>query len=128
MRPFAVSAGDRKDIKKKESRTLEWITLGYQGAGEARLAKYEELVWPDQFVKGSEYGIEVSPAPKVWVDGVAKINAKPDMYEYLEIDKKPQFSLVHVVFSSYLELYPKKDKTPLRIACEWSKTKPKKIN
>ena len=94
MRPFAVSAGDRKDIKKKESRTLEWITLGYQGAGEARLAKYEELVWPDQFVKGSEYGILNIEFLKQFIfeRDISKVNCFFVIFSYV-----PLYSLIHIL-------------------------------
>jgi len=121
---FAIEPADRKELKTAESKTLDCFILEYSGTGEARLANYEIYIYPDEFLKGSEFGLEISPIPKAWANGIVKIKTKQDLYEYLLIDKKPQFSLVRVMISPFLELFPKKSEASTKISCEWSKKKP----
>ena len=123
---FATSAEGRKQLKSKEEKTLDSFILRYRGSGEASQADYEIYIDSTDFLKGSDFGLSISAASKTWAKGVAKIKPKADLYEYLELDKKPRFSISHVAISPYLELYPNKKKKLVDISCVVSKKKPSK--
>tara|TARA_Y100001936_G_C15724017_1_gene482508 strand:+ start:14 stop:484 length:471 start_codon:yes stop_codon:yes gene_type:complete len=121
---FATSAEDRKELKSKEEKTLDSFILRYRGSGEASQADYDIYIDSNNFLKGSDFGLSISPTSKTWAKGVVKIKPKADLYEYLALDKKPRFYISHVTISPYLELYPDKKKKLVDISCVMSKKKP----
>lgn len=122
---FATDSEDKKELAKKGEKSLDWFVLNYQGGPDHSEADYGISIYPSDFTKGSDFGMTTDGTPRAWAKGVAKINAKADLFQYLMEDKSPQFFFSHVKMVPYAYLYADKKGKPVPIKCTYSKTKPK---
>ncbi len=126
---FATDKEDKAELAKNGEKKIDWIVLSYQGGPGYEEADYGISIFPKDFKKDSDIGLLVKNGAnaKVWVKGVAKVDVKVDLFQYLMLDKAPKFFFSHIKMDPYANLYADKKGGVAVIDCLFGKKAPSKV-
>ena len=125
---FATDKDAKKVLSSSDDKTVGDITLHYISGPEITKkhgpGAYDIFICPDDFLKKSKVNLISDDKVFLDIEGVAKIDPKADLYQYLMEDKNPVFQFRSTSIRPVAFLYASKKENDVDIDCICSKNKP----